>query len=431
MRPEGCEAQILRALASMPLLDRTEMVALTGRSKGAVYEAVDKLDAGGFCDAVTHQSTLLPPAERFHLTTAGLGRLAHEEGISLDTLVRERPVSARWRRILMERLDALAAVYRLASTLAAIAFPIVEFRWYRAMPLDAALTLPDGKMVGIVRRGNTADRSPFANRMRKLRDWPLPRAVLLLAPDEVRLRHSRRMLDGFPVPVFLAVEHEAVNAAPDDRVWSPRAAGNALDLSYVLEGLGPGGETPVEEEPQRASVPADLSAGGPQRNIPDYLLPATLRPAEKRAIDLISDWPWIAPRELAGMLGVSHQRASQIVIPLEALKLVARSPDTGGRLVLTDRALTLLARRDRTSLTLAKNRWSGVTRFPGDGVVWTNVTGARSRQLLRNIEHTAAVHAFLAAMTGQSAHLGWEAAVDPARRLWHPAKGRDDLALLP
>ena len=72
MRPEGCEAQVLHALASMPLLDRTEMVALTGRSKGAVYEAVDKLDSGGFCDAVTHQSTLLPPAERFHLTAAGL-----------------------------------------------------------------------------------------------------------------------------------------------------------------------------------------------------------------------------------------------------------------------------------------------------------------------------------------------------------------------
>ena len=231
--------------------------------------------------------------------------------MALDTLVRDRPLSSRWRRILMERLDALASIYRLAATLAAVAFPIEEFRWYRAMPLDAAMTLPDGKTVGIVRRGNTADRSPFANRMWKLRDWPLPGAVLALMPDEVRLRHARRMLDGFPAPVFLAVESEAATASPDDPVWSPRAAGKPLDLRYVLEGLSPGGQVPVEEEPQRASVPADLSAGGPRRNIPDYLLPATLRPAEKRAIDLISDWPWISPRELAGMLGVSHQRASR------------------------------------------------------------------------------------------------------------------------
>ena len=39
MRPEGCEAQTLRALASMPFLDRTEMVAVTGWSKAAVHEA--------------------------------------------------------------------------------------------------------------------------------------------------------------------------------------------------------------------------------------------------------------------------------------------------------------------------------------------------------------------------------------------------------
>ena len=81
-----------------------------------------------------------------------------------------------------------------------------------------------------------------------------------------------------------------------------------------------------------------------RRRVPDCLLPATLRPAEKRAIDLVSDWPWIALQDLAGMLGVSRQRASQVVIPLEALKLLARPPGAGGRLALTDWALTFLAR---------------------------------------------------------------------------------------
>ena len=238
MRPEGCEAQVLRALATMPLIDRTEMVAVTGRSKGAVHEAVEKLDRGGFCDAVTHATDLFPPAERFHLTAAGLRRLAHEEEMSVDELVRNRPVSSRWRRILMERLDALAAVYRLAAAIAAVAYPI-RFRWYRAIPLDAAMSLPGGKTVGVVRRGNTADRSPFSNRMWKLRDRPLPGAVLVLMPDEVRLRHARRMLDGFPAPVFLAVESQAVAATPDDPVWSPQAAGNPIDLRYALEGLAP------------------------------------------------------------------------------------------------------------------------------------------------------------------------------------------------
>ena len=416
MRPAGCEAEILRALASMPFIDRMDLAAVSGWSRGAVYEAVDRLDRGGYCDAVTHATGLFPATERFHLTAAGLKRLAAEEGVSIDDLVRLQPVSDRWRRILMERLDALAPVYRLAAVLSGIAYPI-RFRWYRAAPLDAAVALPDGSTVGIVRRGHTSDRSPFANRMWKLRGGPLPGAVLVLMPDPVRLRHARRMLDGFPAPVFLAVESEAVQATPDDPVWSPQAVNNAVGLRHALDRLAPGGELPEEPEPRLASVPADLSIQGPGWAVPDYLLPATLRPAEKRAIDLVSDWPWIALKDLAGMLGVSPQRASQVVIPLEALKLVVRPPESGGRLALTDRALALLARRDRTSLSMAKGRWSAAPLFPGAPFDWTNVSGGRSRQLLRNLEHTAAVHAFLAAMTTQAAFLELEVVqMDPPRR---------------
>ena len=416
MKPAGCEAEILRALAAMPFIDRIGLAAVSGWSRGAVYEAVDRLDSGGLCDAVTHATGLLPATERFHLTAAGLERLAAEEQLSVDDLVRLRPVSGRWRRILMERLDGVAPVYRLAAVLSQLAYPI-RFRWYRAAPLDAAVEFPDGRTVGIVRRGHTSDRSPFANRMWKLRGGPLPGAVLVLMPDPVRLRHARRMLDGFPVPAFLAVEGEAVAAAPDDPVWSPQAVSSAVGLRQVLDRLAPGGELPEEPQPQRASVPADLSIQGPGWSVPDCLLPATLRPAEKRAIDLVSDWPWICLKDLAGMLGVSHQRASQVVIPLEALKLVVRHPETGGRLALTERALALLARRDRTSLSMAKGRWSAAPLFPGAPFHWTNVAGKQSRQLLRNLEHTAAVHAFLAAMTTQAALLEWQVVqLDPPRR---------------
>ena len=219
MRPAGCEAEMLRALAEMPFIDRTDLAAVTGWSRGAVHGAVAGLDKDGLCDAVTHATGLFPAAERFHLTVAGLERLAADEGISVDDLLRARPVSAAWRRILLERLDAVAVIYRLAAVLSGVAYPI-RLRWYRAAPLDAALNLPDGRTLGIVRRGQTADRSPFGNRMWKLRQGPLPAAVLVLMPDAVRLRHSRRMLDGFPVPAFLAVESDAVPATPGDPVWS-------------------------------------------------------------------------------------------------------------------------------------------------------------------------------------------------------------------
>ena len=73
MRPAGCEADLLRLLASMPFLDRLEMVALSGWSRGAVYEAIHKLESDGFCAPVLHAIKPAPPARRFHLTAWGCG----------------------------------------------------------------------------------------------------------------------------------------------------------------------------------------------------------------------------------------------------------------------------------------------------------------------------------------------------------------------
>ena len=416
MRPEGCEAELLRALAEMPFLDRLEMVEVSGWSRGAVYGAVEKLETGGFCAPALHSADPLPPTRRFHLTAAGLRRLAEEEGVSLDELVRIRPVSTQWRRSLMERLDALAAIYRLACAVSGVAFPI-RFRWYRALPLDAGLTLPGGRTVGIVRQGLTADRTGFAKRLWRLRDGPMPGTALILMADEVRLRHARRLLSAAPVPALLAVERRAVLAGAGDRIWSPPAVNAALDLRYVLERMNPCGELPVEAEPQRAAVPEDFAVEGPGWDIPDHLLPVLLKAAEKRALDLAFDWPWVSMKELAGLLGVSQPRASQLVHPLEGFGLMARPRDAGGRLALTDRGLALLARRDRTSLAVAKKRWSMTPEDAQAPYDWRNVSGRNSRQLLRNVEHTTAVHAFLAALTGQARLLGWEVSqLDPPPR---------------
>ena len=414
MRPEGCEPDLLRALASMPFLHRLEMVAVSGWSRGAVYEAVEKLESGGFCASMLHATELLPQARRFHLTAAGLRRLAGEEGVALEELVRSRPVSAQWRRSLMERLDALAAVYSVASAVSDVAFP-VRFRWYRAAPLDAAMTLPDGKTVGVVRQGLTADRSGFANRLWRLRDWPMPGTALILMADDVRLRHARRLLSTTDAPALFALEREAVLAGAGDRIWSPPRVSASIDLRRALERAAPGGGLPQEPEPERADAPADFAVEGPGWDIPDHMLPVLLKPAEKRALDLISDWPWIALKELAGLLDVSPQRASRVVIPLEGFGLAARLAGAG-RQALTDRGLVLLARRDRTSVAVARRRWNIAPEDPEGPLEWRNVTGRRTRQLLRNIEHTAAVHGFLAALTAQARLLGWEVVqLDPPR----------------
>ena len=416
MRPVGCEAEVLRVLAEMPFLDRLELVEVSGWSRGAVYGAVEKLESGGLCAPAPHAADPLPPTRRFHLTAAGRGRLAEQEGLSQDELVRRYPVSAQWRRSLMERLDALAVIYRLACAVSSVSFP-VRFRWYRSLPLDAGLTLPGGRTVGILRQGLTADRTGFAKRLWRLREGPLPDTVLILMADQVRLRHARRLLAVSPVPALLAVEDAAALAGAGERIWSPPAVNAALDLRYVLERADTGGELPVEDAPQRATLPDDFAFDGPGWDIPDHLLPVLLKAAEKRALDLVSDWPWVSLKELAGLLGVSKPRASQVVNPLVGFGLVARPREAGGRLALTDRGLALLAHRDRTSLAVAKKRWSIAAEDDRADCDWRNVSGRNSRQLLRNLEHTAAVHAFLAALTGQARLLAWEVAqLDPPRR---------------
>ena len=410
MRPAGSETELLRALAEMPFIDRQEMAAVTVISRGAVYEAVERLESGGLADSIPHASELAPPTRRYCLTAEGLRRLAEEGKTTVDALLRSRPVSAQWRRMLLDRLDAVASIYRLTALVASLDRPL-GLRLYRAGPLDAVIALPGERTVGIVRQGHAADRTAFSKRLWRLGGGPVPGAVLVLVSDEIRLRHARRTLARTSVPAFLALERDAVLGDADSLIWRPPKVSAELDLDYVLKHLRPGDEPPEESPPSHAALPGELSADAARA------LPVLLKPAEKRALDLISDWPWLLQRDMAGLMNLSEGRVSRIVAPLEGFGLVTRVAAADGRLALTDRGLGVLARRDRTSVGVARRRWSVAPIDPEGPDEWRNLTGGRSRQLLRNIEHTAAVHAFIAAMAIQCDALGWQLAqVDPPHR---------------
>ena len=411
MRP--VDGEMLRLLAGMPFLDRMEMAAVSGWSRGAVYKAVPRLEDAGLIGSVPHGTILTSPTRRFHPTAAGLRRLAKDEDAALEGLLRSHPVSARWRRVLLERLDAVAVIYRLASTISNVAHP-VRFRWYRAMPMDAAVILPSGGTVGIVRQGPSTDRTGFSKRLWRLRQGPLPGAVLMLMPDEVRLRHARRLLAQTPVQALFALEREVVGVAPDDPVWRLRSVNADVSLRSAIDRIERRGSLPAERPLARVSMPPDTDERTPGGDAPDYLLPALLKPAEKHALDLLSDWPWLGLRDLAGLLGVSRPRVSQLVAALEGFGLVVRAPASARRLALTDLGLAMLARRDRAAVGQARKRWSATPADSGD---WRIVSGRRSRQLLRDMEHTEAVHGFVAGLERQARSMGWEIAqLDPPLR---------------
>ena len=416
MRRIGCEDDLLRWLTVMPLLDRSELAAVSGWSRGTVYDVTAALEDAGLAAPVAHATEGVPPTRRFHLTARGLRRAALDQGVSLDALLRTRPVSAQWRRILLERLDAVSVIYRVTAAVSSAALP-AGFRWYRGMPLDAAMELPGGRTLGIVRLGPTVERTAFSRRLWRLTQGPLPSGLLVIVPDAVRLRHTRRLLDGLGLTAFLAVEHEAAAADADSRVWRSHPGGDALTVRRALARLRSGGALPVERKQSRATLPEE-PALDPLRQVgPRWLLPALLRPAEKRTLDLAADWPWIDQTALRRMLGVSEARAWRLASYVERLGLVARIRVEGrARWAPTNRGLGLLARRDRASVGAARKRWGVEPVRPGAPLNWRDVPGARSRQLLRNIDHTAAVHGFVGALTSQARSLGWTAHLDPPHR---------------
>ncbi|MDE2842716.1 MAG: MarR family transcriptional regulator [Chloroflexota bacterium] len=420
-KPTMARDELLRLLARMPFLDRLELAALSGRSRGAVYAVAGQLEDAGLVRSLRHGTELVAPTRRYRLTAAGVRRLADAERVSVERLLQEHPLAARCQRALLERLDAVAALYRLAVAVSDLHHPI-GFRWYRAMPADAALVLPDGRVVAVVRLGGALDRTAVAKRLSRLARGRQPGGFLVIVPDETRLRQARRLLRGGHAPAVLATERSAAWASPSDPAWRLPGTGAAVSLAEAILRMNPGGALPIEEPPARLSLPEDFDTEDrSSKGTPDLrLLPARLRPAEKRALDLLADWPWLSLGHLAGMLGVTAQRASQLVTALEDHGLARVVRQDRRRLVLTDAGLTLLARRDRAAVGLARRRWS--TAPAGDGSDggnddWRGVSGRRSRQLLRDLEHTAAVHGFMAALARQARQTGWRVEqLDPPHR---------------
>ncbi len=420
------QGELLRLLARMPFLDRLEMAALAGRSRGGVYEAADRLEDAGLAASVPHGTPLLASTRRYYLTEKCVNALGQEEVQPVASLLREYPLSLRWRRVLLERLDTAAVIYRLASALAGLGHP-AGFRWHRALPQDATVMLPGDRVLAIVRQGSTAERAGFAKRLWRLAQGPRPGAYLVMVPDEVRLRQARELLRGVrapasSAPALFALERHVAAAGGDDPVWRSLSSGAGISLAEAVARANPGGVMATEPPLQRVSLPRDidtgeLDGGDGGEGVPGHLLPVLLRSAEKRALDLLADWPWLARQDLAGLLNVSNSGASHLTGALARFGLVAAVQRDSRRLALTDRGLKLLARRDRVSTGEARQRWSVSTDDGEDDGNRPTVSGRRSRQLLRDLEHTAAVHRFIAALNRQAQGLGWNIEqLDPPHR---------------
>jgi hypothetical protein len=148
------------------------------------------------------------------------------------------------------------------------------------------------------------------------------------------------------------------------------------------------------------------------------MLAAYLGPSEKRALELLADWPWLRIDHLAVLLGVGRVRLLELSQRAIEWELIVRVNISGRiRLALSDRGFAILARRDRASVGDLRKRWSTEPTVAAGGLDWRNVRGTRSRQLLRHLDHTESVHRFLAALAEQVREQGWDLIqLDPPQR---------------
>ena len=149
------DQQLTHSLSQMPFVDTAELAGVLGEPHATVHRGLAGLLTDGIVGRVSHGTAHLPSSQRYCLTANGIRQAAELLGFGTPSnFVRAYPISREWLALLIRRMDAVAAVYRLAAALSPGIDGLrshVEF--HRRGRFDATITLHDGRTFGVVRQG--------------------------------------------------------------------------------------------------------------------------------------------------------------------------------------------------------------------------------------------------------------------------------------
>ena len=147
------ERQLLDALSRTPFVDSMELALILGEPHATVHRVLTDLLADGITGRVSHGTAHLPSSQRYYLTANGIRETAWTLGFATPSdFVRAYPMSREWLTLLTRRMDAVAAIYRLAASISPgidVLRSHVEF--HRRGRFDATITLHDGRSFSVVR----------------------------------------------------------------------------------------------------------------------------------------------------------------------------------------------------------------------------------------------------------------------------------------
>ena len=416
---QGLEEALL-LLCAAPFTTVDELSRLARVPASTLRERLKMLIERGLVDSVPHHLSALGtrPQRRYFPTEKGVtaGGMATK---GREHMLRAYPVSKQWFRLLAERLDAVAVLYRVAA-MVADADPQddpVRVDHYRHGPYDMLITLSGGRSLGLIRQGPALPTSRLRYRLRsieRLDSSDSPFVTLVLTHADQATRRAIRSL-GDPSEhsrTFVATEGELLAGDHTGVVWQQCGSGlgeavridadaslagilalaeRLLDTSYSFLGKNP--------KPN----PSDLYPSGVQAAMPEPsqqltpAIPAQLTRAEKDALDLLAAWPLCTREQLAGLMGgVTLRRVNQVLRSLSQHGLVRADEPLH---MLTDEGLTYLARRDRAAVGLTLDRWSAEPLYLNADIY----AGTAMRTLASQMRHHAGVIDFAAALSTEVA----------------------------
>ena len=417
--------QLLHHLSRMPFIDTAELACVLGEAHATVHRAVAGLLAEGVVTRVSHGTAHLPSSRRYHLTAKGIGEAADTLGFDTPSdFVRAYPASREWLALLIRRMDAVAAVYRLAASLSPGIDALrsrVEF--HRRGRFDATITLHDGRSFGVVRQGLALRRRSLYDRLRAIAEYDYtrrPDTVLVLTPSVWEERLTTRFCEERNIrDCYIAVESRDALERRDLRLWRRPSfvfGSRRHTLEFVSTHGSPGGKLRTESPSRkRASIPR------PERMV--QAAPAFgVTPSEKRTLDLVTDHPMIPREHLARWLGVSEGRLSQTMHSLvDAWGLIERHGKRGDtRYTLSAEGIRYITHRDRAQLPTTLGVWSTARTTDRQGR--RRHVGHRIDTWTRQTRHADGITWFLSELEA-------EARATPASRLlWSVPTARSDRA---
>ena len=417
----GLEEALL-LLCAAPLTTVDELSRLGRVPASTLRERLEKLAKQGLVDEVPHHLSVLGtrPQRRYFPTEKGvIAGGAATKGQA--HMLRAYPVSKQWFRLLAERLDAIAVLYRVAA-MVADADPHnnpVRVDHYRKGPYDMLLTLSGGRTIGLIRQGPTLSTANLRYRLRsieRLDSSERPFATLVLTHADQATRRAIRSL-GDPTEhhrTFVATEEELLAGDHKGVVWQQCGTGLGDDpavrvspdasLTGILawmDRLLDSSYSFLRDSPK--PNPGALYPSGVQAAMPEpsqqltSALSVQLTRAEKDALDLLAAWPLCTREQLAGLMrGVTLRRVNQVLRSLAQHGLVRSDEPLH---MLTDEGLTYLARRDRAAVGLTLDRWSAEPAYSNPDVY----AGTALRALASQSRHHAGVTGFASALSAEVA----------------------------